>query len=56
MNSRIKNQLIITVAGLGMLLSTLDTGIINVALLFYNTNFNQPLVLRLLVWLATRLV
>jgi hypothetical protein len=39
MNSRIKNQLIITVAGLGMLLSTLDTGIINVALPFLQHQF-----------------
>lgn len=41
MNSRIKNQLIITVAGLGMLLSTLDTGIINVALPFLQHQFQS---------------
>lgn len=41
MNSRVKNRLIITVAGLGMLLSTLDTGIINVALPFLQHQFQS---------------
>lgn len=34
MTKRTKNHLIILIAGMGMLLSTLDTGIINVALPF----------------------
>ena len=34
MNIRTKDNLVVIVAGIGMLLSTLDTGIINVALPF----------------------
>lgn len=34
MNIRTKDHLVVIVAGIGMLLSTLDTGIINVALPF----------------------
>lgn len=40
MNDKVKNKLIITIAGMGMLLSTLDTGIINVALPFLENQFH----------------
>ena len=39
MSSRLRDSLITTIAGLGMLLSTLDTGIINVALSFLKVHF-----------------
>lgn len=41
MSDRRKNQLIIVAAGLGMFLSTLDTGIINVALPFLQRQFQS---------------
>lgn len=40
MNSRIKNTFVIIISGMGMLLSTLDTGVINVALPFLEKQFN----------------
>ena len=39
MNIRTKDNLVVIVAGIGMLLSTLDTGIINVALPFFKSYF-----------------
>jgi len=39
MNNKLKSNLIITISGMGMLLSTLDTGIINVALPFLQKEF-----------------
>ncbi|WP_165212522.1 MFS transporter [Streptococcus tangpeifui] len=42
MNKRIQDSLITIIAGLGMLLSTLDTGIINVALSFLKEHFQTP--------------
>ena len=39
MNIRTKDNLVVIVAGIGMLLSTLDTGIINVALPFLKSYF-----------------
>ncbi|MBB1079276.1 MFS transporter [Limosilactobacillus sp. STM2_1] len=39
MNTETKDNLVIAVAGIGMLLSTLDTGIINVALPFFKAYF-----------------
>lgn len=41
MTKQTKNNLIILVAGMGMLLSTLDTGIINVALPFLQHQFHS---------------
>ena len=41
MTKRTKNHLIILIAGMGMLLSTLDTGIINVALPFLQHQFHS---------------
>lgn len=40
MTNQVKNRLILIVAGMGMLLSTLDTGIINVALPFLQHEFH----------------
>ncbi|WP_156184567.1 MFS transporter [Clostridium carboxidivorans] len=40
MNNRIKNTFVIIISGMGMLLSTLDTGVINVALPFLEKQFN----------------
>jgi len=40
MTTETKNIFIIIIAGMGMLLSTLDTGIINVALPFFQKEFN----------------
>ena len=39
MNNKLKSNLIITISGMGMLLSTLDTGLINVALPFLQKEF-----------------
>lgn len=47
MTKRTKNHLIILIAGMGMLLSTLDTGIINVALPFCSISFTRLPVLLL---------
>lgn len=45
MNTRLQDLLITIVAGIGMLLSTLDTGIINIALPFLKNNFKLQLIL-----------
>ena len=39
MNKQLQDLLITIVAGMGMLLSTLDTGIINIALPFFKDQF-----------------
>lgn len=48
MNIRTKDNLVVIVAGIGMLLSTLDTGIINVALPFLNLTLKLQQILLLL--------